>query len=86
MNFGLHRANGRSAMLECHCGFVLGGSDAKRSGEDAGRKWLGDGPELGLAQCASGPEGTARGGQAYSVELRDVESSLGAAVNLKLDA
>jgi len=32
------------------------------------------------------PGGSARGGPAYSVELRDVEASLGAAVNLKLDA
>jgi hypothetical protein len=48
-----------------------------------GEKGFGAGRSLGLHKV---PGGAARRGLAYSVELRDVEASLGAAVNMKIDA
>jgi len=52
-------------------------------GRRPGEKGLEAGRRLGLHDV---PGGAARGGPAYVVSMRDVEASLGAAVNLKLDA
>ena len=52
-------------------------------GRRPGEKGLEAGRRLGLRDV---PGGAARGGPAYSVGMRDVEASLGAAVNLKLEA
>ena len=49
---GGSRGEGGEAVCERGVREDAGAQLGKRSGEDAGREWLGDGPELGLARCA----------------------------------